>query len=76
MRHDTPWANIAPTGPLLAPKDAAEYLGCGKTHFYALVAKGRLPKPLRLGAGHNGATVVPKPWLDAVIASRFVAGDR
>lgn len=65
-----PWASIPAAGPLLRPKDAAEYLGYSKSHFYALVERGELPKPIKIGRGFNAATGVPRPWLDAVIADR------
>ena len=65
-----PWAAIPPTGPLLRPKAAAEYLGYSKAQYYALVETGDLPQPIKIGRGHNGASAVPRPWLEAVIASR------
>jgi excisionase family DNA binding protein len=65
-----PWAAIPATGPLLRPKDAAEYLGYSKSQFYALAERGELPAPIKIGRGHNGAAGVPRPWLDAIIAAR------
>ena len=69
-----PWAGIPATGPILRPKDAAEYLGYGRSQFYALVGKGELPQLIKLGSGAGGASGVPKPWLDAVIAARAAEG--
>lgn len=66
----SPWKGIPATGPILRPKAAAEYLGYSPTRFYTLVARGDLPKPIKIGRGaSNAACGVPKPWLDALIAS-------
>ena len=73
---EAPWAALAPIGPLLRPAKAAEYLGYSVPHFYRLVSQGALPAPIRMGPSHQGASAVPKSWLDAVIASRFNAGGR
>ncbi|MCG5495642.1 helix-turn-helix transcriptional regulator [Ectothiorhodospira variabilis] len=40
--------------PVLRPRDAAEFLGIGKTSLYRLVAAGRLPRPIRLSAQSTG----------------------
>lgn len=66
----TPWAGIPATGPMLRPAQAAAYLGCSRTTFYALVNKGVCPQPIKIGFGHNGVAGIPRPWLDALIASR------
>jgi len=69
-----PWLGIPPTGPLLRPDAAAEYIGYSTTQYYALAAKGELPAPVKIGRGQHGASAVPRPWLDAVIASRVAEG--
>lgn len=69
-----PWSNVPATGPMLRPDAAAAYLGYSTSHFYALVGRGDLPPPVKMGRGQHGASAVPKPWLDAVIAS-WAAGD-
>jgi predicted DNA-binding transcriptional regulator AlpA len=58
------------TGPLLRPQEAAAYLGYSAGQYYALAAKGLLPRPIKIGPGHNGAAAVPRPWLDALISAR------
>ncbi|WP_242137035.1 hypothetical protein [Sphingomonas sp. TREG-RG-20F-R18-01] len=77
MKHtETPWSNIPPLGPLLRPAEAAKYLGYSIASYYRLAVQGDLPAPVRMGPGHQGASVVPKGWLDAVIASRFAGGEQ
>ncbi len=68
-----PWEGLPPVGPLLRPKDAAAYLGYSLGHFHALVAKGELPQPIRMGRGQTAATAIPRHFLDAVIADRAAA---
>lgn len=65
-----PWAAIPPRGPLLRVPEAARYIGYSKTQFYALVASGELPKPIKIGRGFNGSSGVPRAWLDAIIAAK------
>ena len=67
--NGSPWASILPTGPILRTANAADYLGLSLATFYEQAAKGRLPKPLKVGDRASG---VPRPWLDAVIAARAV----
>jgi predicted DNA-binding transcriptional regulator AlpA len=72
-----PWDGIPASGPLFGPKEAAEYISYSKKQYYALAAKGDLPRPIKIGRGYNGASGVPQKWLDAVIASRAAAqGER
>jgi len=72
-----PWDGIPASGPLLTPLKAAEYISYSKKQYYVLASKGDLPYPIKIGRGYNGASGVPRPWLDAVIASRAAAqGDR
>ena len=61
MPTDSPWAELPATGPLLRPKAAAQYLGYSKSQYYALADRGELPKPIKIGRGHNAATGVPVP---------------
>jgi predicted DNA-binding transcriptional regulator AlpA len=63
-----PWLSVPAAGPILRPNDAAAYLGYSTPRYYALVAAGELPAPIKIGRGQNGASGVPRPWLDAVIA--------
>jgi len=65
---DQIWKSVTPTGPLLRPKQAAEYLGISVSTYYLRAAEGRLPDPKRLAAGMRVAGI-PRPWLDAVIAA-------
>lgn len=65
-----PWRDIPATGPLLRPLAAAEYLGITKSSYYRLAKTGDLPLPVRIGQRFAG---VPKPWLDAIIASHAEA---
>jgi predicted DNA-binding transcriptional regulator AlpA len=62
-----PWDGLAAVGPLLRPKHAAEYLGIGRTTFYAHQKAGILPPPIKIGERASG---VPRSFLDAVIAAR------
>lgn len=59
-------SNIA-QGPYLRPKQASEYLNLPISTLYDFVAKGWLPKPIKLGAR---ASVFSRPALDAAIAER------
>lgn len=70
MPPNQPWTTVAPAGPMLRPTEAARYLGYSVPQFYALAAQGELPRPIKMGRGHTGASAVPKGWLDAVIAAR------
>jgi predicted DNA-binding transcriptional regulator AlpA len=71
--NQVPWADIPPTGPLLRPRAAAEYLGLSVSGFYKLVSKDKLPSPIRFGVQASG---VPQPWLDAVIARKAAEAGR
>lgn len=64
---EQPWKSTPPTGPLLRPKQAAEYLGIGVATYYEHAANGTLPKPIQLSTGIK-ASGIPRPWLDAIIA--------
>lgn len=66
---DQPWKDMPATGPLLRPAQAAAYLGYSRAYYYRMVKQGRVPKPLSIGPSFSGATGVPQPWLDAVIAA-------
>lgn len=59
---------------MLRPADAAEYIGYSVPHYYALAQRGELPVPVKIGRGQSGASAVPKPWLDAVIAAWAAKG--
>lgn len=65
----SPWECVPPTGPILRPADAAEYLGLSVPSYYDQANQGLLPVPIKIGVR---ATGVPRPWLDAVIASRVL----
>lgn len=54
-------------GPYLRPKQASEYLNLPISTLYDFVAKGLLPKPIKLGAR---ASVFSRPALDAALAER------
>jgi excisionase family DNA binding protein len=66
-----PWADIPLRGPILRTNDAAEYLGLSVPYTYALIQRGDLPRPIKIGAR---ATGIPRDWLDAVIAARAAGG--
>ena len=70
LEIDVPWKGVVAAGPLLRPDEAAKYVGFSTPHYYRMVARGLLPKPIKVG---ERATGVPRPWLDAVIAS-WIAG--
>lgn len=70
--HSPPWEGIPATGPLLRPKAAATYLGYSLSRFYSLVSEGKIPL-VKLGRGFNGASGVPQPWCDAIIAAGLVS---
>ena len=72
---NAPWAGIPPRGPLLRPKEAASYLGYSVSRFYALAAEGKVPRPIRIGSGTNGASAVPLPWLEALISGLAARGE-
>ncbi len=40
--------------PIVRPRDAAEYLGIGRSSLYRLIDSGDLPKPLRLTPQASG----------------------
>ena len=65
-----PWEAVPPTGPILRPATAAEYLGLSVSGYYKQAARGLVPMPIVIGRRASG---VPRPWLDAVIASRAPA---
>ena len=65
-----PWSNLPAVGPILRPAAAAAYLGYSRSRYYALVAAGRLPRPIKMGLGFNGAAGIPQAWLDAVLTAR------
>lgn len=67
----SPWADIPPTGEMLRPADAARRLGYSRPRYYQLAAKGTLPRPIKIGEGHNGASVVPVVWINAVLEHRL-----
>lgn len=71
-----PWLGIEASGPLLRPAEAAKYLGLSLSRFYAISAQGDLPKPIKIGRSASGATGVPLPWLNAVIAARAAESDQ
>lgn len=54
-------------GPLLRPAAAAAYLGLSISTFYEQIKAGMLPPLVKIGSRASG---VPKPWLDAFIATR------
>lgn len=64
-----PWRSVVPTGPILRPAAAAEYIGVSLTTYYDQASQGLLPSPGKIAGRASG---VPRPWLDAVIAARFV----
>ena len=65
-----PWGDVPPTGPILRPATAAEYLGLSVSGYYKQAARGLVPMPITIGRRASG---VPRPWLDSVIASRALA---
>lgn len=68
VETSSPWEAVPPTGPILRPAAAAEYLGLSVSGFYKQVAKGLMPAPIAIGRRASG---VPRAWLDSVIASRI-----
>jgi excisionase family DNA binding protein len=64
-----PWAGIPPSGPLMRPKEAANYLGYSRSAFYAAVQRGDI-KLIKMGNGAGGASALPRPWADAIIAAK------
>ena len=64
------WENVPATGPLLRCAEAAEYVGYSRQQYRTLAKQGDLPPLIKMGRNYSGASVVPKPWLDAVIAAR------
>lgn len=67
---EAPWAGLPATGPLLPLKQAAQYIGYSLSGYYAAAARGELPPIIKIGRGQGGRVAVPRPWLDALIASR------
>lgn len=57
-----------PSGPLLRPADAANYLGLSISSFYGLIQSGALPPLVKIGPRAAG---MPKPWLDRLIQERL-----
>ena len=52
---------------IIRPREAAEYLGIGRTTLYRLVNRGDLPKPIKLSAQVTGWRL---STLDQFIAER------
>lgn len=52
---------------IIRPREAAEYLGIGRTTLYRLVSRGDLPKPIKLSAQVTGWRL---DTLDQFIAER------
>lgn len=73
--NQQPWAGVAPIGPMLRPKDAAQHLGYSVSRYYALAADGKLPKPIAMGEERSSASAVPQSWLDAIIAHRVAIAE-
>jgi predicted DNA-binding transcriptional regulator AlpA len=66
-----PWAGVPASGPMLRPADGARYIAYSLSSYYRGVARGQLPKPIKMGqGGFNAASAIPQAWLDAVIADR------
>jgi predicted DNA-binding transcriptional regulator AlpA len=63
----SPWEAVPPTGPILRPAAAAEYIGLSLPTYYDQASRGLLPSPVKISGRASG---VPRPWLDAVIADR------
>ncbi len=68
--EDTNWHALLghPSGPLLRPAEAANYLGLSLASFYGQVKSGQLPPLIKIGPR---AAAIPKPWLDLMIAEKF-----
>lgn len=70
MDQNPPWAGLPAEAPLLRVTEAAKLIGCSKSTYYALAAKGVLPRPIKLGFGFTGVSAVPRSWLNAAVAAR------
>lgn len=53
-----------PSDPLLTDREAATYLGCGRSTLWRWVSEGILPKPLKIG----GMSRWRQSTIEAVIA--------
>jgi len=53
--------------PILRPREAAKYLGIGKSSLYRLIESGDLPRPIKLTKQSSGWRL---STLDAFIADR------
>ena len=75
-RKDSLMQDAPPTAQprLLRSREVIERLGIGRAHFYRLVADGRFPKPIKLGANcaRWHSTDVDK-WIEAKREERDLA---
>jgi predicted DNA-binding transcriptional regulator AlpA len=59
--------DVAPRGPFLRPKAAAQYLGIASSTLWVLVSRGVLPRPIKLS---RGVSLFPQPELDTALERR------
>lgn len=67
-----PWKDIEPRSPYLRPAQAAAFCGISKPTLYEMVRAGTFPAPVRVHP-QGKATVIPQPWLEAVLSARMRA---
>ena len=64
---DTQFGNVAsltPPAKLLDVDAVASLLGCSPRHVHRLVASGRMPQPMKLGALARWSRPVVQSWID------------
>lgn len=54
MPANTRPAVTRPSNPIIRPRDAAAYLGIGRSTLYRLIESGALPRPIRLSSQVTG----------------------
>lgn len=68
--HSEDWKRLPPSGPLVKPSRAADYLGLGLSTYYALAKQGKVPAPIKVTPGGRAAGV-PQNILEAFVQSRI-----
>lgn len=68
--HSDDWKQLTPSGPLVKPSQAANYLSLGLSTYYALAKKGKVPGPVKI-TPNGRAAGVPQNILEAFVQSRI-----
>lgn len=69
ITSNPPWHGVPVRGPMHRVSGIAKYLQIGRSTVYELIARGDLPRPIRLSAG---ISVIPESWLDAIVEAQVL----